>query len=322
MQQPQPAPQGVASFQAPFQQPQPYFAPVVPQQPVDPRRPIAPAGVVNSPQPQQPHLDADACAKIEAIRAAIAAQTNAPEAAASLAPGPVAAPLQYSAPQQALPSQGIPAINPIMSMPQPICSHQMSQPIMNSASASPAAAARPPLNMGTVDLFSILKNAGIQPAVNNEQASVAVESVTPLPGGNIGSGGPQSAAGNAMQGAVDGPDGLPQPGSAGQPQTGDMSAEETAALHEDCAAMADGVSASSAASETGGSNAGKATDDTTVKVGGMVAASSAGKAEPAPNEAKQGAEHMEGVPAVNGPNITPQIMDLLTKLAAGSAAQG
>ncbi len=92
------------------------------------------------PQPQPPQPPMDPRAKIEAIRAAIAAQT---------APAPTAAAAQ--------PGSGhLPAVAPsiLEAQPQP-------QPLL--AAASPAA----PLPVATFDLFSILQNAGVKPAVSS-----------------------------------------------------------------------------------------------------------------------------------------------------------
>ena len=117
------------------------------------------------PPPQQPQMDA--AAKIQAIRAAIAAQTAA-DPSLQPQPGPAAQPRAAASAQQPQQQLGMSAAA--------VTSHLAAGPSDQprppaSAGAKAASPAARPLPVAAFDLMSILQNAGVKPAVSGAPPS-------------------------------------------------------------------------------------------------------------------------------------------------------
>jgi hypothetical protein len=123
------------------------------------------------PQPPPPLADTQTHAKIEAIRASIAAQRTGPNGTGP-APG-MRAPAAYgTVPQHGSTSAAVPRA-PFNQVSTPAQQPALRQQPSQTASGPSAGPVNAPMNVGAVDLFSILQNAGVQPAVSKDGGSGA-----------------------------------------------------------------------------------------------------------------------------------------------------
>jgi hypothetical protein len=175
--------------------PPPYAAPVYPSDPRAAAAGYTPSFAPAMQQPQQHHLPpqqppADPRAKIEAIRAAIAAQTVSAQPAGR--PGNGQPPGSAGLLRAAAATAPLAAPLSARSLPPPAAA-------LTAGAASPAA----PLAVAAFDLFSILQNAGVKPLIAG--AAAQSSSAGPQPSDRQapqGSGVPPEDNASALQGSA------------------------------------------------------------------------------------------------------------------------